>query len=289
MHQLRLLNVDDFMILRGLHEGLSVTSVGHKLGLSQPAITQRIRKMEDVFGIKFLEKEGRGVKLSHDGRRIALKALSALEIFEQEDAAPSRLEVNVGVRSDLGMQWVFPAILKMQEDYPYVRANLVPCETDKLVEKLTDGELHAAIMPSSLALLDFPALEIGVERHVMIAPAKIAEAISSIADLQGQTLVEIDKSLPSLKRFPALVREKLKFKDIWFVGASSAVLRAVEDGLGVGVVPDYLAAIPLQSGKVQMILPEIELTEEKVRLLYNRKSPAAFYFEALAKALASVT
>lgn len=289
MHQLRLLNVDDFMILRGLHEGLSVTSVGHKLGLSQPAITQRIRKMEDVFSIKLLEKEGRGVKLSQEGRRIALKALSALEILEQENEEASRLEVNVGVRSDLGMQWVFPAILKMQETYPYVRANLVPCEADKLAEKLTDGELHAAIMPSDIALLDYPALDIGVERHVLLAPAKIAGTIVTIEDLQGHTLVEIDKSLPSLKRFPPAVREKLKFKDIWFVGAASGVLRAIEDGLGVGVVPDYLAAIALQSGKGQMILPEIELTEEKVRLHYNRKSPAAFYFEALAKALASVT
>jgi DNA-binding transcriptional LysR family regulator len=82
MDQLRLLNVDDFMILRGLHEGLSVTSVGHKLGLSQPAITQRIRKMEDVFSIKLLVKEGRGVKLSPEGRTIALKAISALAILE---------------------------------------------------------------------------------------------------------------------------------------------------------------------------------------------------------------
>jgi DNA-binding transcriptional LysR family regulator len=89
MHQLRLLSVDDLMILRGLHEGLSVTSIGHKLGLSQPAITQRIRKMEDAFSVKLLEKEGRGVKLSAEGKVVAQKAISALAILE---TAPGKVD-----------------------------------------------------------------------------------------------------------------------------------------------------------------------------------------------------
>ena len=79
MDQLRLLSIDDLLILKYLSESrLSVTAIAGKMRLSQPAITQRMRKMEDVFGKKLLERKGRGVELTPFGLALAVRASAAL-------------------------------------------------------------------------------------------------------------------------------------------------------------------------------------------------------------------
>jgi len=81
--QLRFLSVDDLLILMHLSQGgLSVTEVAAKLKLTQPAITQRIRKMEDAFGQKIIERKGRGVQLTHFGLEQAERATAALAALQ---------------------------------------------------------------------------------------------------------------------------------------------------------------------------------------------------------------
>lgn len=80
---LRFLSVDDLLILMHLsQENMSVTEVARKLQLTQPAVTQRLRKMEDAFGKKIIERKGRGVQLTAFGRNIAERATSALVVLQ---------------------------------------------------------------------------------------------------------------------------------------------------------------------------------------------------------------
>ena len=81
--QLRFLSVDDLLILMHLsRSGLSVTEVAGKLKLTQPAVTQRIRKMEDAFGQKLIERKGRGVQLTPFGLEQAERATAALAALQ---------------------------------------------------------------------------------------------------------------------------------------------------------------------------------------------------------------
>jgi DNA-binding transcriptional LysR family regulator len=77
--QLRFLSVDDLLILMHLSEaGMSVTDVAKRLKLTQPAVTQRLRKMEEAFGKKIIERKGRGVQLTVFGKEISERATMAL-------------------------------------------------------------------------------------------------------------------------------------------------------------------------------------------------------------------
>ncbi|NDE16688.1 LysR family transcriptional regulator, partial [bacterium] len=140
MHQLRLLNVDDFLILRFLHEGISVTAIGQRMGLSQPAVTQRIRKMEEAFTRKILEKEGRGVRLTRDGERLAVKAIKALSAFEGSSGAKGD-EIKIGVRRDLAENWVFPAVMTIRDEHPDILPNIRPGSDEELLVDLENGHL----------------------------------------------------------------------------------------------------------------------------------------------------
>ncbi len=88
--QLRFLSVDDLLILMHLSQsGLSVTEVAGKLKLTQPAVTQRIRKMEDAFGQRIIERKGRGIQLTHFGLEQADRATAALMALQGTTSVPS--------------------------------------------------------------------------------------------------------------------------------------------------------------------------------------------------------
>jgi DNA-binding transcriptional LysR family regulator len=85
IEQLRFLAVDDLLILMHLaNDQLSVTAVAEKLSLTQPAVTQRIRKMEEVFGHKLIERKGRGIQLTAFGSAQAKRATAALTALQNQ-------------------------------------------------------------------------------------------------------------------------------------------------------------------------------------------------------------
>lgn len=85
MDQLRFLSVDDLLILVYLaKDHLSVTDVAARLKLTQPAITQRIRKMEEAFGNKIIERKGRGIELTRFGLEKAVRATAAMAALHGE-------------------------------------------------------------------------------------------------------------------------------------------------------------------------------------------------------------
>lgn len=86
---LRFLSVDDLLILMHLAEqGMSVTEVAKKLQLTQPAVTQRLRKMEDAFGQKIIERKGRGVQLTAFGQALSERATAALAALHGGEVSP---------------------------------------------------------------------------------------------------------------------------------------------------------------------------------------------------------
>lgn len=285
MNQLRLLSVDDLLILRELLGGHSVTSIGQKLGLSQPAITQRIRKMEEAFGLKIIEKDGRRVKLSDDGENLASKAVNALSALEQKKTDKTRDVVKIGIRGDLANNWLFPAILAAKTEFPEIVPNIRPGSDHELLKELHSGRLDAIIGSDSAVRTDDVGHEVGVERNILVASTQLALSISCVDDLRDLTFIDRHSSLPSLRLLPKELRDRLRFKNHWSVGNAKNVAKALEDGFGFGILPDFVAAALLEKGSIQMILTEIEIPPNPVHLVRRSDDTTHEYFESLTKIL----
>lgn len=78
---LRGLDIDDLIILALLIDKISVTDIGNKLNLTQPAITQRLGKMRRLLGFAIVIRIGRGVRLTSHGLAVAMAARESLIIL----------------------------------------------------------------------------------------------------------------------------------------------------------------------------------------------------------------
>ena len=81
---LRHLDVDDFYVLKLLAEGYRLTDVAKSLSLSQPAITQRMYKIEHSLHTQILERTSRTTRLTEQGLKVCKKFAKAISDLEAQ-------------------------------------------------------------------------------------------------------------------------------------------------------------------------------------------------------------
>jgi Mn-dependent DtxR family transcriptional regulator len=85
MESLRDLDFDDLIVLHLLGKtDLTVTDIARAMSLSQPSISQRLGKISKAFVMteNLLQKKGRTVTLTNEGRQIAKRASAAIKALQ---------------------------------------------------------------------------------------------------------------------------------------------------------------------------------------------------------------
>ncbi|MBI3894205.1 MAG: LysR family transcriptional regulator [Candidatus Wallbacteria bacterium] len=285
MKQLRLLNLDDLFLLRLLLEGGTITATAQKLGLTQPAITQRIRKIERVFERRVLQKSGRGVRLTTEGLAICNAASAAIGLLDGLGPASREAVVNLGTRPEVGLSWVWPALASLRKRYPGLAYHCVFGSGEEILRMLGTGALDAVVTSAPHAVRGFGAIELAQERYVFVAAPRLAKTVRRVEDLERHVLVEHDRSFPFQRYLAAADRARMRYRDVWFAGSTVLMTRAALEGFGVGVVPEYLAAKHLRERRLARILPALRIDSDHFRLVYRQERALGDAVEMLATAL----
>ena len=81
LKRLRMLDIDDLILLQHLLNGGRPSSGAALLGLTPPAVSHRLRKIEDVFQIKLFDRKGSRLHLNQEGKMLSEKADRALNLM----------------------------------------------------------------------------------------------------------------------------------------------------------------------------------------------------------------
>ncbi|MGC4012226.1 MAG: LysR substrate-binding domain-containing protein [Pseudomonas sp.] len=107
----------------------SVTLAASELHVTHSAISQQVRLLESLLGITLLQREGRGVRLSEEGRLYALQIRGALrdiaEATRLAKARPGEDELVVALTPSFGQKWLLPRLPGFRATYPQYRLRLL--------------------------------------------------------------------------------------------------------------------------------------------------------------------
>ncbi|TXI84839.1 MULTISPECIES: LysR family transcriptional regulator [unclassified Cupriavidus] len=128
----------------------SMTAAANRLHLTQGAISQQIRRLEETFACALFLREGRRLELTPGGERLLAKARHLLkvndEIWADMTARPLAGMLRLGVPYDL-VGTCFPSIFRaFGEAYPYVDIALRCGTSPELSGALADGSLDLAVV-----------------------------------------------------------------------------------------------------------------------------------------------
>jgi DNA-binding transcriptional LysR family regulator len=131
-------------------DNASMTAAANALNLTQGAVSQHIRRLEDSLGCALFERDRRGLRLTPTGERLFGKAKRFLSLNDEiwgemaGDAPKGRLRL--GVPYDLVGAWLAPALKAYAEACPQIEISLACASSPELTGLLASGEIDLAVI-----------------------------------------------------------------------------------------------------------------------------------------------
>ena len=257
---------DKLKIFHAVAEAGSFTSATVILNLSQSAISRQIQSLEDDLKVKLFERHARGLTLTENGEYVyktAHEVISKLKEVEtslgdQKNKPTGKITITT-VRS-FGTHWLTPRIQEFMQLHPEMEVELI--FDDKELDLSTRQADIGIFMrrPKQLNYIQKKLMDINYHIYGSNTYLEKYGMPKSIADLNKHKFISFGKGTPSPVYNPdwALkigMKDSKKRKSIMKVNSVMGLLLAVESGVGLAALPDYLV---FQSKNLIKVLPRVE-------------------------------
>jgi len=250
-------------------ERKSFSEAAERLGVTQPAVSQQIRSLEDRVGQQLLDRSGRRVEPTEAGNRLYRSAqrLLALERQLLEDVAgeaegPLRGQLAMGASTGPGGTVVPVLLCEFAEANPDVTVDLTISDTQTIVEQVARRELELGVVgatPRNRAVAYEPFFHDQVIL-VCLPDHRFAGQTVTLDDLRGEPLLVMQEGAGVRQVIEDELRRagtRLRDLDVRIeLGLQESVKSAVEAGHGVTFISRTAVERELASG---------ELAEARVR------------------------
>ena len=257
---------DKLKVFHAAAQAGSFTRAGEALNLSQSAVSRQISQLEAELGVALFHRHARGLELTEQGEslfRTAHEVSSKLAMAEavlSDTRDKARGELRVTTTVGFGSTWLTPRIGEFLDHYPDMSVNLVL--DDRLLDlSMREADLAIRMQPPTQPDLIQRRL-LTVHNHMYASPQYLGihGTPQGIQDLSRHRVIAYGEDLPPPVQdinwvLSLAQRAGVRIKPVLKVNNVYGVLLAVESGLGVAALPDYM----IQSNpRVVRVLPEVE-------------------------------
>ena len=246
------------------------TRAAEEEGVSQPTLSQQIRKLEASLGMALFERRGRNVRLTQPGARLlplaqevlrhVIDARQALECMRGDIRGP----LTVGCIPTVMPYLLAPRAAEFQHEYPDVQLHLVENTTARLAQQLQAGEVDVAVVSLPVGNRDLVCSELFRERLLLAVPSTHRLARASAVtprDLRGDRLLILREGHCFRGEALAACRRTGSNLGVFFeTDQFASIFSLVAGGFGISVVPEMAAShadgcrlIPLQRPAMRRI------------------------------------
>lgn len=131
---------------------LSFSKTAEKLFVSQSAISQSIKKLEEELGFEIFHRTRYGVILTEKGKEMIDHAEEVLKQWEQlkkkviELSETDQDDINIGVISGLHLPFLPSIISQLKKEYPHQTINIIEKSSVDITEAVINKELHIGVI-----------------------------------------------------------------------------------------------------------------------------------------------
>ncbi len=274
------------------------TAAARALGLTQPAVSQRIRALEHEVGVALFRRQKGRVLLTDAGRRLYPYVQRILQMHDEARQTVTGRPAVVGgeltlAASSVPGEHLLPPLLQgFRRRYPHVRIRVTVTDSREVFRQVEQGQANLGMVggKSDSPHLEFRAF--ACDEMVLVVPADHAwrkRKRVTLAELCRQPLVLreagsgsrwcLEQALARTSRTPADLKIALEF------GSNEAIKEAVLHGLGCAVLSTHAVAKELQAG----VLHALQVTglplQREIHVIWDRRrvlpAPARLFLDML--------
>jgi DNA-binding transcriptional LysR family regulator len=232
----------------------SITHAAEQLNFTQPAITAQIRTLEGHFGVSLFDRVGKKrVLINSAGQDLVAYAERLLAVYDEMHVSlqpqSSRAEpIKIGSSTDMA-SYVLPSVLREFQCRTIKGIISVDIRTflSDTVKALLDNTFDLIIVNSKISNEQLMQFSLFQERLVWVAQRELVAGSGGCIDIASYPFINFRPGSVYRSKYEEILKEMKVNPSLEYSDASS-ILRAVLDGLGIGVLPYVLVAPFLANG-----------------------------------------
>lgn len=265
----------------------SLLGAARALKTSQPTVGRHIAELESQWGVLLFERTGRGLVPTRSAQQLAESARSmeagALQLAHTLSGSQAQTQGTVRITASMPVaaQLLPPVLARMRLTLPEVQVELVSSnQVSNLLRREADIAVRM-VRPDQATLIARKIGAVGLGAYAHQGYLTRRGTPRTPADLAQHDLIGSDTDTAILQGFQALghpiTREAFSFRSDDFI----VQWRAVQAGLGIGFIADYLARTDPQVVRVlagHMAIPPLPMwlavhreirTNRRIRAVYD--------------------
>lgn len=251
-----------------------------RLNASQPAITARVRELEESLGITLFQKRGRRMELTIEGRKLIediapLVARLEEAVFAHTDPSAARGIVRIGV-APVALRWFPDVVQQLQHDMPQVQYEVDIDVGRSILQKLEAGKLDIALVAGRVEIPEIVTISLCREELRWLMSAAVAtwrdgRALSTREILESAPIWLLPRSSIIFPRaLAALQAHNANLQNINTCTSMSGIMEIAARSGGIGLMTASSAAPLIASGTLVEVSPEMSPQQLDVTLAFHK-------------------
>jgi len=235
----------------------SYTRAAEELHITQPAVSQHIRYLEEYYGVRLFCYRGKKLLLTEEGRMLLSAAATMandVTFLREHMRAERRKKLVFGATRTIG-DFVLPVKLSSYIlSHPDTDIRMLVDNTENLLKKIDDGELEFAVIEGYFPKAEYEHKPYSSERFLGVCAASypFSREPQTLGDLFGERILLREPGSGTREIFERSLKQKNHtlgdFKQIIEIGSIHAIKSLVAASCGVTFLYETAVKAELRSG-----------------------------------------
>lgn len=265
----------------------SMTGAADKLYLTQPAISQQIRNLEEELGVELLVRGVRQIKPTLQGEVLYDFAKRILQMAQQGEVAVKALgaelkgQLKIGTLNSMGVHLMSPIVSRLLKYNAKLSIVIDYGEGAELIKAFKKNELDLLILPEvekqfGEALPDADKKFLFKEEMWLVSSGKDSDIPKQITlgQITQQPMIFLSREFPHFNKslLDSLQAQKVTVEPTFISPNVGTVKRVIETGLGWGFLPASSIRKQVRSGRLNRVDVK-DIPTEMDFYFYSHKEP----------------
>lgn len=258
-----------------------MSAAAKHLYISQPTVSQIISELEQEYGSQLFERSSRELRITPAGELLLRSAREIIAIHENLTQTMQNIHsvrpLRVGATLTVGNTLMANLIQKLTQERPDIDVSVFIDNTRKIEELLIHNDLDIALVEGVICredILTEPIIEDSLclfcsKEHPFASRERI-----SIEELRNQVFIMREPGSGTRDIFEDIMRRHhISYVTKWECSSGTAILDAVRNNLGLGVLSRRCVSRAAKKGSVSLCTIEGVPMKRFFSICYNQSHP----------------
>ena len=272
----------------------SFTAAAERLYTTQPAVSARVRELEEAVGQKLFLRQGRGVEPTIEGREFVRSAEQLLRQVEDLSQSFSKASAAGVVRigtSSICMELLAALTMRVARTMPKVSYDVEIERAGRLLDRLESRKLDVAIVSGPVDAYKFKSLSLGLDRMLWVTSPQVlqerwhGEHMSRLAGLSIWCVHRDSFYWSEATR--KLLPYGAELDRVNGINNTLAAARIVSSGAGIGLLSENMIERELRTGTLVPVPGLLPCEDIEFSIVRMKESSGRILREVMEAAVAT--